>query len=116
MIYTLQWIKKMLSFQPLDLFTIRETYNSMELFAALTNESLSSAHPNARPVDICGGRKLKSLTVNRTFDFPSGLVEVHADGSRQADLLLYSFRLGQRTMQVSYNKKAPVLFRRAYEG
>jgi hypothetical protein len=83
----------------------------VELFAALVNESLTSANQNARPVHICGGRKLKSSTVNRTFDFPSGLVEVHADGSRQADLLLYSFRLGKKTMQVGQIRNTLVLFR-----
>ncbi|OQV22822.1 hypothetical protein BV898_03256 [Hypsibius exemplaris] len=88
--------------KPLDLFSIRETYNSVELFAALVNETFAYNHDHSvSATRMCDGRKLLDSTLNRTFQFLSGLVDIHADGSRYADLLLFTFDKQLRTMQVA---------------
>ena len=84
--------------QPLDLYSIRETYNSVELFAALVNESRSRNEGSNGPQSICNGRKLMSLMTNQSFRFLSGSVNVRSDGSRYADLLLYTFNQTDRKM------------------
>ncbi|OQV12895.1 Atrial natriuretic peptide receptor 2 [Hypsibius exemplaris] len=89
---TLYGTKAEKGIQPLDLYPIRETYNSVSLFAALVNQSLNQdKNRTLTDVEICSGKRLKSLVVNRTFDFPSGSVFIDANGYRHIDLILMTF-------------------------
>ena len=87
--------------QPLDLFTIRAAYDSVQLFATLVNNSVSLNvdKDNLAPEGICNGRTLMSLMANHSFDFPSGPLAFRSDGSRGADLLLHTFNQSSRKMQ-----------------
>ncbi|OQV17624.1 hypothetical protein BV898_08249 [Hypsibius exemplaris] len=90
--------------QPLDVYLIRETYNSVRLFAALVNDSLDSQPWDNNTIhsadSVCGGGRLRSLMTNRTFRFPSGPVFIDANGYRHTDLLLYTFHPKTLSFQV----------------
>ena len=77
----------------------------MELFAQLVNDSLTTELDTFDAIDhvtstACPGNQLKALMLNRSFAFPSGQVYIGADGSRQADLLLYTFHEKEQKMLV----------------
>jgi hypothetical protein len=89
-------------FQPLDLFSIRETYNSVQLFATLVNESKSLLkNRNAEASKVCSGRELRSLTNNRLFKLRGGPVYFHPDGSHHSNLVLYTFNQKTKRMQLA---------------
>ncbi|OQV12919.1 Atrial natriuretic peptide receptor 2 [Hypsibius exemplaris] len=97
---TLYGTKAEKGIQPLDLYPIRETYNSVSLFAALVNQSLNQdKNRTLTDVEICSGKRLKSLVVNRTFDFPSGSVFIDANGYRHIDLILLTFNSASSSHQ-----------------
>ncbi|OQV13611.1 hypothetical protein BV898_12154 [Hypsibius exemplaris] len=89
--------------KPLDLFGIRENYNSVQFFASLANESqyLPENRHATSPNVVCEGRALIQRMTQRVFTFPSGTFNVQADGSRDADLLLSTFNTTEHQMQVS---------------
>ncbi|OQV12892.1 hypothetical protein BV898_12814 [Hypsibius exemplaris] len=105
-------------FQPLDLYHIRETYNSVLLFANLVNQSLNQNDIegyNLTDKELCSGKRLKALAVNRTFDLPSGPVFIDANGYRHVDFILLTFNNAsgshQRTAYFNYLQQTYVLDR-----
>ena len=86
---------------PLDMYTIREAINGVEIFAALVNQSLASqSEDEAEPV--CSGLRLHKALRNRTFDLTLGPTYVDESGSRQAELRIFAFNTSTQMMEVSY--------------
>ncbi|OQV20658.1 hypothetical protein BV898_05474 [Hypsibius exemplaris] len=115
---TLYGTKLEKGFEPLDLYHIRETYNSVSLFANLVNQSLNQNDIegyNLTDKELCSGKRLKALAVNRTFDLPSGPVFIDANGYRHVDFILLTFNNAsgshQRTAYFNYLQQTYVLDR-----
>ncbi|OQV12898.1 Atrial natriuretic peptide receptor 1 [Hypsibius exemplaris] len=64
-------------FKPLDLAPVQATFNSAYIFATLVNDSKNAEGAGRlNDAQLCNGRRLRSLMVNRTFAFPGGPVYI----------------------------------------
>ncbi|OQV12897.1 Atrial natriuretic peptide receptor 1 [Hypsibius exemplaris] len=74
---------------PLDLPSNRATFNTVYLFSTLVREA-KAADPAGTLTDaqLCSASRLKSLMVNRTFQFPSGSFYIDPHGLGHTDLVL----------------------------
>ncbi|GAU87657.1 hypothetical protein RvY_00472 [Ramazzottius varieornatus] len=86
---------------PLDLYTTRETLNSVEIFAAMVNETLLDLRNMGRTGSACSGRRLRQSIRNRTFDLTLGPTYIDESGSRPAELRIFTFDLSTQKMQLS---------------
>ncbi|XP_055348094.1 atrial natriuretic peptide receptor 1-like [Paramacrobiotus metropolitanus] len=96
--------------QPLDNFSVRATYDSIELFAKLMNET-QHADPQA---NRCNGSLLAMRMSNRSFNLQTGESYITTDGTRNLDLDIYGYDLIASVMKplMWYDSVANTLVRK----
>ena len=82
--------------KPLDALPVQVAFDSVELLAALTNES-SQWDEEA---DSCNGLHLVDRLRNRTFELSAGNVQFNARRARILDLNIYGFNATRKGLQV----------------
>ncbi|XP_055332184.1 atrial natriuretic peptide receptor 1-like [Paramacrobiotus metropolitanus] len=91
----IQYNKSYDEFMPLDVYSVKATYDAVELFVRLAVDSNTTSANGYS----CGGLDLFNKAVNRSFDLTSGRVIIDHKGNSllDADILVYESRT--RTMQ-----------------
>ncbi|OQV12870.1 hypothetical protein BV898_12890 [Hypsibius exemplaris] len=82
--------------QPLDNFAVKSSYDIVETFAAVVNESRGD--PTA--AHACHGQSLVRAMAKRTFTISSGTVRITADRAHEFDLNIFGFNSSTKQMQV----------------
>ncbi|XP_055348110.1 atrial natriuretic peptide receptor 1-like [Paramacrobiotus metropolitanus] len=73
--------------QPLENFSVRATYDSIELFAKIVNETVQVS----RSINFCNGSLLVKMMSNRNFDLQTGETFIKMDSTRNLDLDIYGY-------------------------
>ncbi|OQV12871.1 hypothetical protein BV898_12890 [Hypsibius exemplaris] len=81
---------------PLDNFAVKSSYDIVETFAAVVNESRGD--PTA--AHACHGQSLVRAMAKRTFTISSGTVRITADRAHEFDLNIFGFNSSTKQMQV----------------
>ncbi|OWA52382.1 hypothetical protein BV898_16837 [Hypsibius exemplaris] len=81
--------------EPLDSFPTQASYDIVELFAALTNET---AFSQENGLD-CDGFRLARRSANRTFDLSTGRMFVNQGQARNLDLDIFGFNSSTSHLQ-----------------
>lgn len=82
--------------QPMDLYSVRAAYDSVELFTYALNETLMT-----QPTFSCDGIKFTKLLKNRLLSLTTGAAKIADDGVKELDFDIYGF--DERTNQMKVN-------------
>lgn len=81
----------------MDSFSVRATYDSVELFARVASEAQGDQANNT----YCDGAGWASRLGGSNYDLDSGPSHITNDGTRNLDLDIYGYNETAKAMQVS---------------
>ncbi|OQV12906.1 hypothetical protein BV898_12828 [Hypsibius exemplaris] len=97
--------------RPLDNFSVKSSYDIVEFFAAVVNESEKSS-------GFWDGRKLAQRMSNRTFNLSTGRAFVNAGRARNLDVNIFGFNTATMSLQLvgTYQYPKPRALRLEWTG